>query len=145
MRHDEQLPMGKWFLLSGVIFALAFAIVASTAFPPMAVADGMKVFIDPETGKLREPTREEIQTLKAQPPASRATPEKGMPKTPQITGPGGGVGMRLDERYMVHSVAKKNPDGSVSMECITGSEKAAKAVSKEPAVAPAGKEDRHDR
>ena len=90
---------------------------------PQAGAPGMRVFIDPATGKLREPEQSDIQQL---------APAVGFhalqaPAAP-LQGPGGAVGMRLDDSQMVYSVATKNPDGSISFECVTGPANASKAL-----------------
>ena len=72
-------------------------------------------------------------------------PEAAAP-LPMVTGPNGAVGIALDERFMVNSVVRKNADGSLSMECVTGNEQAAKAVAQaQESKAPAGKEDDHEK
>jgi len=104
-------------------------------------AQGMRAYIDPKTGKLREPTEEEL----AAPPL---LPGKTLSTAPQkeFAGPHGSVGMVLDESHMVHSVATVNPDGSVSMDCITGKLNSEKALTKTPRSGlPAGKEVRDEK
>jgi hypothetical protein len=41
--------------------------------------------------------------------------------------------MVLDDSQMVYSVAKKNADGTISFECVTGAADAAKTLSSKPA------------
>ena len=104
-------------------------------------AQGMRVYIDPITKKLREPTQEEL----AAPPDVSATTLNPAPQK-VLAGPHGSVGMVLDESHMVHSVATINPDGSVSMDCITGKANAEKALTKTPRSGqPAGKEARDEK
>lgn len=95
---------------------------------PEAGARGMRVFIDPATGKIREPEQSDIQQLA---PAAPAFHPLMAPAAP-LQGPGGAVGMKLDDNQMVYSVATKNPDGSVSFECVTGPANAAKVLAGKP-------------
>lgn len=128
---------------AGMFFAAALAISqagsddAKKGRPeatPAATAQGARVFIDPATGKIREPEPEEVQALTpaaptgAQATAAQAARRRAAAEAP-ISGPGGTVGMKLDDSFMVYSVATKNPDGSVSFECVTGPAKAAQALS----------------
>jgi hypothetical protein len=97
---------------------------------PAPAAGGMRVFIDPATGKIRPPEQEDIQRLTAL-RAARATALAAPPQP--LKGPGGAIGLKLDESHMVYSVARKNADGTVSFECVDGSANAAKALSRPPA------------
>jgi hypothetical protein len=94
--------------------------------PPAAASEGMRVFIDPATGKIREPEASEVQQL---------TPSTGLRAAPMaapmavpVTGPGGAAGLILGETQMVYSVATRNPDGSISFQCVTGSDGHSKAI-----------------
>jgi hypothetical protein len=151
-----------WFLFSVVLLAaMIFHVTGlpvaaeqaalnsqaiSKQAPAQPSAQGMRAFIDPTTGKLREPTEEEQQKLTPQlAPSSKKT--VNIPVAPKMkSGPGNAVGMSLDESYMVHSVATINPDGSISTECVTGRENAEKALTAAPRPGqPAGKEDSHEK
>jgi hypothetical protein len=97
-----------------------------------ASGSGQRAFIDPATGKLREPEPGEAEALHLQPGARRAL--QAAPAPQQIAGPGGAIGMAVPEEAMSYSVATLNPDGSVSMACVTGNAKA-EAIVKSPATA----------
>jgi hypothetical protein len=90
---------------------------------------GMRVFIDPATGQIRQPEAEDIQSLQ---PAAPAKLKAAAPAAP-LSGPGGAVGMRVGDDQMVYSVATKNADGSISFECHKGPEKARQAVERKSA------------
>ena len=100
---------------------------AKTRETPAAPAKGLVVFIDPVTGKIREPQPAEIGALTA-PPAATAAPA---PEPPLLmkTGPGGAVGVVLDSRFESFMVITKTSDGKLAMECVTGGKKADEAVS----------------
>ncbi|MBZ5586499.1 MAG: choice-of-anchor J domain-containing protein [Acidobacteriia bacterium] len=94
-----------------------------------AAAGGVRVFIDPATGKIREPEPGEVQPLAplgAQ--AMRAGPADA--QTLQVNGLSG---MRLDDSQLIYSVATRNPDGTISVECVKGAANAGKAVSRNSA------------
>lgn len=82
---------------------------------------GMKAYIDPATGKLREPTPEDLrnEAATAGPQAQSAT------ATPEILHhPSGAVSVVLGPEHLSFSVAKKNDDGTLSMSCVEGEKKA---------------------
>lgn len=132
----------------GFVVALAAGVSASgtrhtSASGPAVPASqaGMRVYVDPQTGQLREPTPEETAALDA---AIQADGRLRTLEGPQrITGVGGVVGFRLDESFNSYSVASVNPDGSVSLDCVTGEKAAKNTVSKRVRVA--GKVHVHDR
>ena len=73
---------------------------------------GQTAAVDKSTGKLRAPTREEMQELTAGLEASQST--EGL----KVTMLEDGTGMiDLDGRFENHLVAKKNADGSISTTC----------------------------
>jgi hypothetical protein len=78
-----------------------------------AVAGGLRVFIDPATGKIREPEQEELQAL------SRAV---GAPtrvsSASQFVLSNGAVGAQVDPSLWSYSVATTGPDGKVSTACV---------------------------
>ena len=94
---------------------------------PAAPAQGLVVFIDPVTGKIRQPEPAEIGALTAPPPAT-AAPAVDAPLLMK-TGPGGAVGVVLDSRFESFLVVTKTPDGKLAMECVTGGRKADETVS----------------
>src|SRR5262245_33330092 len=91
----------------------------------VASGGGSVVFIDPATGKNRQPDAAEIGRRIA-PPTGRARARA--PLTTK-TGPGGAVGVVLDDRFDSYVIATKQPDGTVAIGCVTGEENAADAVS----------------
>lgn len=86
---------------------------------------GVVVFIDPTTGKIRQPHAAEIGSL-IRPQAAK--PLVSLPLATK-TGPGGAVGVVLDSSFDSFVVATKKPDGTLAMDCVTGDNKAAEAVS----------------
>lgn len=111
-----------------------FAQTASRAAPPHYGSDtkdtaaplterserGRAVFIDPETGRVRQPDAAEIGRL-LPPPAAKAAVA---PPVTTKTGPGGAVGVVLDSSYDSSLVARKKPDGKVVVDCVTGDDNA---------------------
>jgi hypothetical protein len=90
--------------------------------------NGVKVSIDPATGRLRPPTAEELQALRAsvkQMPASRSL-AKPLPATRADAQrtirklPDGSVKARIAEDMLNTVVATRNADGSISFNESTG-------------------------
>jgi len=75
----------------------------------------MRVFIDPQTGQLREPTPEEARALsEAVRKAAAPEPEDFEP----VRHPDGMVSVDLKGAFMSHVIAQRNPDGSFSAWCV---------------------------
>jgi len=87
------------------------------------------VFIDPATGKIRQPSAEEIGSLAAAAAAQQTTPPK-----PLVTRPGarGGVVAVLDDSQMTYLVVTKQPDGKLKEQCVAGGQKANEIVASPP-------------
>lgn len=103
--------------------------VAAASKPVTAVRNGMLVVKDPVTGQLRAPTADEAAALTAAPAANSATAGATASEAPKvIPGPGGGVGVKLDDSTRVYSVAKRNADGTVSLSEATGAQAAQRVV-----------------
>lgn len=83
---------------------------------------GVVVFVDPQTGQIREPTPEEIGTLAA-PTTQRLQSQPQV--VVQAPDGRGGVGIVLGTEFQTYTVATKTPDGNLHMEEVTG-EKAAR-------------------
>ena len=95
---------------------------------------GQKAAVDPDTKKLRPPSREESEALDAQ-----AKPAVAPAVTPTVL-PNGTLKVDLPEEYMDASVAQRNPDGSLTVQCVKGvaaAEALVQAESKVGAVKPA--------
>ena len=105
------------------------ATAAKPSTSPQAPAQGIRVFIDPVTGKIREADPSEIQQLA---PAAPARLLRAAPLSLPLRGPGNATGMKLDDSQMVYSVATKNADGTISFECVTGAANADKELSRKP-------------
>jgi len=96
---------------------------------PLVPAGGVVVFIDPATGKIRQPDASEIGGLV--PPAGPA-PKALAPAL--IQGPGGAVGVRLGEDSLAYMVVTAAPDGKLATDCVTGDKAAAARVTAGPAA-----------
>jgi hypothetical protein len=103
---------------------------------------GMVVVRDPQTGKMRAPTPEELRALRAKTPPSAAS-LTGAPSAPQnLTRRDGAKGVRLGEKTLVYDVVTRGEDGKLSSQCVQG-EDAAKDAMQHPANAE-HKEHRHE-
>jgi hypothetical protein len=95
---------------------------------------GMRAYKDPDTGKLRKPTQEELQIeAQAAPPSNRAAGAR------VTTSRNGGKSAQLDESFMSYAVVRKDKHGKVDTLCVTGEDAAENALK----GAPVAKEDRH--
>src|SRR5512135_42888 len=104
---------------------------------PAPPAKGLVVFVDPVTGKIRQPDAAEIGALTA--PAAGTKSATPAPEAPLLMtyGPGGAVGVVLDSRYESFMVATKASDGKLATACVTGGRNADAAVA--AGAPPAGK------
>jgi hypothetical protein len=97
----------------------------ATIAPSPAGAGGLMIFIDPLTGKIRQPDAADISELLSLRP---------QPQTPFIARPfvsptpGGGVGVMLDDSFHNYMVVTKKPDGSLLMDCLPDAGAAADAL-----------------
>jgi hypothetical protein len=90
--------------------------------------EGMVVVKDPQTGKMRAPTPQELRALraKAPPPAASLT---GTPQqTKSLTRRDGARGVRLGEKTMVYDVVTRGEDGKLSSHCVQGADAARDAL-----------------
>jgi hypothetical protein len=115
----------------GALVALTALVVSSAAFAADG-KDGMKVVRDAATGELRAPTPAEAQTMHAQEKAKAPSKAVGMltgaVEPQQKLMANGTVMMELTEDSMVYSVVTKKADGSLDMQCVTGSDAANKVI-----------------
>jgi len=87
--------------------------------------EGMVVVRDPQTGKLRAPTADELKALRAQTPSAALA----APRQPATVSRGDGSrGVRLGEGNMVYEVVTRGADGKLTRECVEGSTGAAQAL-----------------
>ena len=136
--------MSKQKLLTVGALAAICIMAAFTLQAKAAGQEGMVVVRDPQTGKMRPPTPEEAQALRARTPPAAAT---AGPREPSVTTRrDGSRGVRLGEKNMVYEVVTRDADGKLSSQCAHGDQAAGSAVSS-PAFRPAGadhKEHRHE-
>ncbi len=98
--------------------AASSAPASRAARSTVATPAGLRAFVDPETGQLREPTREEVEALsRAMLQASALAIEPSV-----VQYPNGMLGVQLGDEFMNDVVARRNPDGSISMVCVPGSQ-----------------------
>jgi hypothetical protein len=109
---------------------------ASTAKPSTSDA-GMRAYKDPVSGKLREATPEDAQQLSTAAARTRArTATLSGPASASSTesverliyGPDNAVGLMLEDESMVFQVARKDANGKLTRECITGENSAEHAL-----------------
>lgn len=158
--NQEMHPTAERVARAGVA---ALAAVAALVMVPAAHAAGagMTVTKDPVTGELRLPNAQEraaLERVKAKEKAAASALQKQAngkaapvaaknadAVNPEIYHVDGSVEMQLDEESMVYSVAKRNPDGSISMECVTGSKSADRFLkAKSGAVAKSSRSNKGD-
>ena len=117
------------------------------ATPPATPAgqSGRRIYIDPETGKPRPPTDEELaaERLQAQ-TAAASKPQAAVEEQPPSEGPYGGVRYHVDESQMVFSVVRRQENGDLVEFCVVGPEQAAKVMDHDAGALPR-KGERHDR
>jgi hypothetical protein len=97
-----------------------------------APAGGIVVFVDPSTGKIRQPDASEIGGLVT----STAGPAPKAPEPNLMQGPGGAVGARLGAETLTYMVVTTTPDGKLAMDCVTGEKAAAARVTAPQASQP---------
>ena len=101
-----------------------------------AAAGGLVVFIDPDTGKIRQPDAAEIGTLSGTPaPANAGGANAPMARQPvtrpvEFRGVGNIRGIKLGEDSLSYMEVTKTPDGKLAEACVTGDKAAADLVSK---------------
>lgn len=76
---------------------------------------GLRAFIDPQTGQLREPTPEEAAQLAATVHTSRL---QALSELEIVVHPDGMKSVDLKDAFLIDLVARRNPDGSLSIGCL---------------------------
>jgi len=104
--------------------------------------EGMVVVRDPQTGKMRAPTPEELRQLRAKAPPSAAAMVGAPQEGKQLSRRDGARGVRLGEKTLVYDVVTRGADGKLSEQCVQG-EAAAQDAMQHPANAE-HKEHRHE-
>ncbi len=98
---------------------------------------GLRAFIDPQTGQLREPTPEETQALAR---AAREEFAREVESLEAVVHPDGTISVDLRGLFMQDLVAVKKPNGSLSVRCVPAPERTAALAA--PAPAPAALEEK---
>jgi hypothetical protein len=99
----------------------------------MLFVSGQKVAIDPQTKKLRQLTPEEAQALSED---LKNYTTKAPGELPVYQFQNGMLAVELPEEYMDSMVAKRNPDGTLSMECVKGLKSEAERMQTKGAAKP---------
>ena len=114
-------------LTAGVLAGLCLFLVTTT---PVRAAgqEGMIVVKDPQTGKMRAPTPDELKALRARAPAPAAL-QGGQAEQPVTTArPDGSRGVRLGEKSLVYEVVSRDADGKLTSQCVQGEDAARHAL-----------------
>jgi hypothetical protein len=124
-----------------VLITLSFSFLAGSLLvadqlpaPQQSPKAGAVVFIDPATGKIRQPDASEIGGLV---PPAPATVAPKAPEPAMIQGPGGAIGIKLGEDSLSYAVATITPDDKVSLDCVAGGQAAAQRIAVKPPAPPA--------
>lgn len=120
MRNQQRKTSGaRWIAALGTVALLAGAAsaVAAPGAKAPAEATGMQVFIDPASGKIRQPTPAEVKALVDAFRAQVGRSAQGVQVTEHADG---SMSARLGVEALNVWIATVNPDGSVSQACIEG-------------------------
>jgi hypothetical protein len=107
---------------------------ATQAVPATAstTSMGQRVFIDPKTKQPFQPTQEDIQALENAGPKTKQATTQPKPFVGQF----GGIGVKLDDSFMMSEVATKSADGKLTTGCLQDEKKAANLVKSGKPAAP---------
>jgi hypothetical protein len=101
---------------------------------------GQRIYIDPVTKQIVQPSAEDIQALdnarlnKAN-KRSLAAPSTAAPESQEFVTKDGFFGVVVPEEAMVYSVATQTADGKVTIGCVDGKKQAESVVTSKPAPA----------
>ena len=93
-----------------------------------ALSAGQRVYIDPVTKEIREPTLEDIQGAAAEDNANNNKSFKAQSVAAFIPAKAGALGARLSPEYQSYTVVTRNDDGTLAEVCVTGQDAAEKAL-----------------
>ena len=119
------------------VFALTALGASTTA---QAQQSAMRMAKDPVTGQLRAPTAAENAELDALALTQKAAQLKRRVREAgaapaEVTYPDGTVEMKMDEESYMYTVAVRNDDGTITMQCLPGKEAKAVSLGKKKTVA----------
>ena len=110
--------MSKQKLLTIGTLAALCVLAAFSMHAKAAGQEGMVVVRDPQTGKMRAPTADELKELRAKAPATAGL---AAPRAPSaVSRRDGAHGVRLGEHSMVYDVVTRGPDGTLTRACVQG-------------------------
>ncbi len=118
------------------VFLFVFAVMSASAQHAAkgnapgndeASASGQQVAVDPQSGKIRKPTVEEIQQLISGMKMNDSV--EGL--SPKIIG-NSTVAVDLEGRFESVMIAKINPDGTLSKACVVSAKDAEKFLKSDP-------------
>lgn len=92
-------------------------------------SSGQQVAVDANSGKLRQPTPEEVQKL-----TESMTMNDSVEGLTPRTMSNGGTAVDLQGRFQSVAIAKKNPDGSISQSCVESKKQAEDFLNSKPAA-----------
>jgi len=128
--------------------ACAVAALSAVVAPPASAQalEARRIVIDPDTGRARMPEHDELAAARAKAQSARASargaaPEASVVKSALQSHPAvqlmtarplnaqlGATGSRVDASRLSFTVVRRNADGSVSTQCVTGEDNASKAL-----------------
>ncbi len=115
-------------MLAAMVVLASVTLHAKAQTKNDAAEKGMVVVKDPQTGKMRAPTPEELRALRARTPAPAAS-LAGKPAAPQtLSRRDGARGVRLGEKTLVYDVVTRGADGKLSEQCVHGEDAAQDAL-----------------
>jgi hypothetical protein len=104
---------------------------AESAEPSAVARDGMKVFVDPETGKVMEkPSRQQTEALSPELAKALSRSTEGLRV---FDLPNGGKGVDLDGRFQHVLMVRVRPDGSLETVCVNHRHEAEKPLQRKSA------------
>lgn len=92
-------------------------------------SSGQQVAVDANSGKLRQPTPEEVQKL-----TESMTMNDSIEGLTPRTIANGGTAVDLQGRFQSVAMAKKNPDGSIAQACVQSKKEAEDFLNSKPAA-----------
>jgi hypothetical protein len=126
--------MSKQKMMTLSVLAALCVLASMTMHAKAAGQEGMVVVRDPQTGKMRAPTPEELRALRAKAPPPSAAVTGAAPQPRLLPRRDGARGVRLGEKSLVYDVVTRGEDGKLSSQCVQG-EAAAREAMDHPANA----------
>jgi hypothetical protein len=100
----------------------------ATTPAPQAPQAGLRAYIDPATGQLRQPTPEELLAESQAGQLAKALRQQSVQQGTEFVTPSGAIGIQLDESSMAYSVVRKAEGGELAEFCVVGPEQVTKVM-----------------